>query len=147
MLIVVVLSGIMMSFAMLSFSGYFQRSAAQSAAQVFARDLTLARATAVRTRETVVIRFYEAPRWYVVEAIDTETEIVRRRFGSNADIDLSAIDLQFKGDSVTFSSRGIIDLDESGPPIVSLGVATFSNGEITYQVSFNSMGASKVEEN
>lgn len=145
--VVLVLSGITMGFAMLSFSGYFQRSSAQRAAQVFARDLTLARSTAVRTRQPVSIRFYESSRWYVVEAFESGTEIVRRRFGVNADIDLSGIDLQFKGDSVAFSARGVADLGETGPPTTALGVAVFSFGAISYKVSFNSMGASKVEEN
>jgi Tfp pilus assembly protein FimT len=145
--VVLVLGGIMTAFAMLSFSGYFQRTSAQGAAQLFARDLSLARSTAVRTREAVVIRFYETTRWYEVEVPATETEVVQRRFGINADIDLSAIDLDFVGDSVVFSSRGVADLSQTGPPATELGVATFSVGEISYSVSFNSMGASKVERN
>jgi Tfp pilus assembly protein FimT len=133
-----------MALAMISMSGYFQRSAAKRAAQVFARDLTLARATAVRTQQSVVIRFHEVDRWYQVEALESSTEIVRRRFGENADIDLSGIDLQFTGDSVTFNPRGVADLTGAGG---SLGVARFSFGAIGFEVSFNSMGASKVEEN
>lgn len=143
-MIVLTLSGITMAFAMLSFSGYFQRSSVKRAAQVFARDLTVARATAVRTQQPVVIRFYESSRWYMVETLESNTEIVRRRFGVNADIDLSAIDLQFVGDSVTFNSRGVADLSDAAGP---LGVARFSLGALAYEVSFNSMGASKVEEN
>jgi len=143
-MIVLTLTGITLAFAMLSFSGYFQRSSVQRAAQIFARDLTVARSTAVRTQQPVVMRFYESSRWYVVETLDSNTEIVRRRFGANADIDLSAIDLQFLGDSVTFNTRGVADLtDATGP----LGVARFSLGAMSYEVSFNSMGASKVEEN
>ena len=137
------LTGITTAFAMLSFSGYFQRSSVQRAAQIFARDLTVARATAVRTQQPVVIRFYESSRWYVVETLESNTEIVRRRFGANADIDLSAIDLQFTGDSVSFNSRGVADL--TGAAGV-LGVARFNLGTVAYEVSFNSMGASKVEE-
>ena len=144
LMIVLTLAGITMAFAMVSFSGYFQRSSAKGAAQLFARDLTLARATAVRTQQAVVIRFYESSRWYVVETIESGTELVRRRFGANADIDLSAIDLQFAGDSVTFDQHGIADLSGASG---SLGIARFSLGAIAYDVSFNSMGASKVEEN
>jgi Tfp pilus assembly protein FimT len=141
---VLVLSGITMGFGMLAFSGYFQRSSGKLAAQIFARDLTLARSTAVKTQETVVIRFYESSLWYIVEALDSDTEILRRSFGTNADIDLSAIDLQFVGDSVTFNPRGVADLSGAAG---ALGVAQFSLGAIVYKVSFNSMGASKVEEN
>jgi len=142
--IVLVLIGLTTAFAMLGFSGYYQRSSAKQAAQVFALDLAVARATAVRTQQSVVIRFYESTRWYAMEALENNTEILRRRFGANADIDLSAIDLQFTGDSVAFDSRGIADLSGASG---ALGVARFSLGDIAFDVSFNSMGASKVEEN
>ncbi len=70
----------------------------------------------------------------------TGTELIRRRFKVNADIPLSAIDLEMLGDSLFFTSRGILD-DVGG----QLGTATFSAGVETYAVSFNIMGASKVE--
>ena len=147
--IVLVLAGLTMGFAGLTFSGYFQRSGARRAAQVFARDLSLARSQAIRAREEVVIRFKEGSRWYQVVARDsdtgTETELVRRRFGVNADVELSAINLQFKGDSVVFSARGVADLDGiqgNG----ALGEAEFTAGAVEYAVFFNSLGASKVEE-
>lgn len=142
-----VISAVTMTLAMVAFTDYFERSSAQRAAQVFVRDLALARSTAVRIQQPVSIRFYESSRWYSVQAVSTGTELVRRRFGLNADIDLSAIDLQFRGDSVTFNARGIANLGRTGPPRTSLGVALFSFGAISYKVSFNSMGASKVEEN
>jgi prepilin-type N-terminal cleavage/methylation domain-containing protein len=145
--IVLVISAITMTLAMVAFTGYFERSSAKSAAQVFVRDLALARSTAVRIQQPVSVRFYESSLWYSVQAVETGTEIVRRRFGLNADIDLSGIDLQFRGDSVVFNPRGIADLGRTGPPKTALGVAVFSFGAISYEVSFNSMGASRVEEN
>lgn len=141
--LVLVLAGLTLSFAAVTFSGYFQRTSAQRAAMVFAQDLTLARSAAVRARESVVIRFYETTSWYSVTTAETGTELSRRRFGTNADIELSAIDLMMDGDSVVFSSRGVADLSGASG---SLGEATFSAGVVTYKVSFNSMGASKVEE-
>lgn len=139
------LAGITMGFGALTFSGYFQRSSALRAAQVFARDLTLARSSAVRARESVVIRFFESSRWYQIVAIPSGTELARRRFGVNADVELSAIELVFQGDTVVFSSRGVADL--SGiQGAGSLGEARFEAGVTEYTVFFNSMGASKVEE-
>lgn len=140
--IVLVLAGLTLAVAGLTFGGYFQRSAAQRAAQLFAQDLTLARTTAVRTREAVVIRFYESSRWYEVEVQSSAVELTRRRFGTNADIDLSAISLSLTGDSVVFNARGMADLSGAGS---ALGSATFSSGDNSFTVSFNSMGASKVE--
>jgi len=144
LLVVLILASVSMAFAGLSFSGYFQRSSARRAAQVFARDLVLARSTAMRAKESVVIRFYESSRWYQVVAGTSGTEMVRRRFGVNADVDLSAIDLKFQGDTVVVSTRGVVDLSniQGGG---TLGEASFRAGTTQFTVSFNSLGASKVE--
>ena len=142
LIIVLALSALTLGYAGLTFSGYFQRSSAQRAALVFARDLTLARAAAMRTRESVVIRFYETNKWYSVTETTSGTELVRRRFGVNADIALSSIDLYMQGDSVALSSRGVVSLANA---YGSLGEARFSAGATRYIVYFNSLGASKVE--
>ncbi|MGE0158467.1 MAG: Tfp pilus assembly protein FimT/FimU [Gemmatimonadales bacterium] len=127
---------------LLRFNGYFERVAAQRAAQVFARDLTLARGMATRGRQPVVIRFYESSLRYEVVERSTGTVAAVRRFGTNADIDLSAVTLDFAGDSVVFDARGEADLSGASG---ALGTATFSSGASRYTVSFNSMGASKID--
>ncbi|MEQ1919385.1 MAG: type II secretion system protein, partial [Elusimicrobiota bacterium] len=66
-LVVLTLVGIGLTYASLTFGGYFQRIAAQRAAQVFAQDLTMARNWATRGRRAVVIRFYESGLWYEME--------------------------------------------------------------------------------
>lgn len=142
LLVVLTITAIGLTFAGLSFTSYFERVSAERAAQVFAQDLTLARDWAVRSREPVVIRFYEGSLWYQVEAQASATEVARRRFGLNADIDLSAVTLDMSGDSVVFDSRGMADLSTAGGP---LGTATFSSGAVSFTVSFNSMGASKID--
>lgn len=141
--VVVVIGAVLLTLGGLSFSGYFQRNSARRAAQVFAQDLTAARSFAIRSQEPVVIRFYESSLWYEVESQSTGTEIARRRFGVSADIDLSAVALDVAGDSLVFSARGIADM--SGAP-GSLGTATFSSGATSYTVSFNGMGASKIDQ-
>jgi prepilin-type N-terminal cleavage/methylation domain-containing protein len=143
LLIVLTIGSIIVALGGLSFSGYFQRNSARRAAQVFAQDLVAARSYAVRSQEPVVIRFYESGLWYEVEGQTTATEIARRRFGTNADIDLSAVTLDMTGDSLVFSSRGLADMSGAGGP---LGTATFSSGATTYTVSFNGMGASKIDQ-
>jgi prepilin-type N-terminal cleavage/methylation domain-containing protein len=140
--IVIAVAGVITALGTLAFSGYFRRSSARRAAQVFAQDLVAARSFAVRTQEPVVIRFYEASLWYEVEAQSSAEEIARRRFGGNGDIDLSAVTLDMTGDSLVFSSRGFADL---GGAAGTLGTATFSSGDVTYTVSFNGMGASKID--
>jgi Tfp pilus assembly protein FimT len=143
--VVVTIGAIVVTLGGLAFSGCFQRnSARRAAAQVFAQDLVSARSFAVRSQEPVVIRFYESSLWYEVESQTTTTEIARRRFtGTNADIALSAVTLDMTGDSLVFNTRGIVDMSGAGG---SLGTATFSSGAVTYTVSFNGMGASKIDQ-
>lgn len=143
LLVVVSVGSIVMALGTLAFSGYFQRNSARSAAQVFAQDLIAARSFAVRSQEPVVIRFYESTLWYEVASQSTATEIATRRFGASADIDLSSVTLDIDGDSLVFSVRGMADLAGAGG---ALGTATFSSGAITYTVSFNGMGASKIDQ-
>lgn len=142
--IVLVLAAVTLGFAGLTFGDYFRTSSARQAGLVFARDLSLARSTALRSRETVVVRFDESNRWYQVRMQSSGRVIVRRRFGAKADVALSGLDLRMSGDSLVVSPRGIVDLSgivDSG----SLGEARFSSGATAYSVYFNSMGASKVE--
>lgn len=142
--VVVMIGAIIVTLGGLAFSGYFQRNSARRAAQVFAQDLVSARSFAVRSQEPVVIRFYESSLWYEVESQTTTTEIARRRFtGTSADIALSAVTLDMTGDSLVFNARGIVDMSGAGG---SLGTATFSSGAVTYTVSFNGMGASKIDQ-
>ncbi len=143
--IVLVLAALMLGLAGLTFGDYLRTSSARQAGQVFARDLSLARSAALRSRESVVVRFDESNRWYQVAMQNSGRELVRRRFGVNADIALSGIDLRTAGDSLVISPRGLLDL--SGIlGMGSLGEARFTFGSSEYSVSFNSMGASKVEE-
>jgi len=145
LVIVLVVTSLVLGIAGLTFTDYFDRSSARRAAQVFARDLSFARSSALRSRDRVVIRFDETDRWYEVAMQDGGNALVTRRFGSNADVVLRAIDLRMDGDTVVVDSRGVVDL----AGIVgtgSLGEARFASGSKEYSVYFNSMGASKVEE-
>ncbi len=138
--VVLVLAGVMLGMTTGGLSRYNQKVAAHHAAQLFVRDLSLARAHSVRGREPVVIRFSESDRWYSISSMTTGRELLRRRFNIEADIGLAAIDLEIPGDSVFFTSRGILS-GVGG----QLGTATFSTTAETYAVSFNIMGASRVE--
>lgn len=142
--VVAAISGVVLTMGVLSFSDFFQRSSARRAAQVFAQDLVTARGYAVRVREPVVLRVYEGTLSYELVTQNSLTEVVRRRFaGSSADVELSGLELDMSGDTLVFSSRGRIDMTGADGP---LGIARFSVGEITYEVRFNSLGASNVDE-
>ena len=140
-LVVLVLMVIFLAITALVFAGYQERTSARQAAMLFGRDLTLARSAALRGRERVTIRFDEPGQEYRVlrEAGDT---LFARRFSDGSDIELSQINLDLPGDSLWFDSRGIVDLSGASG---SLGTAIFRAGGTTYTLSFNSMGASRVE--
>ena len=120
--VVLILAGVTLGMTVGGLSSYSQRVAARHAAQLFVRDLSLARAHAVRGRESVVIRFSESSGWYSISAMMTGKELIRRRFKINADIALTAIDLEMPGDTLFFNSRGVLS-DVGG----ELGTATFSS--------------------
>lgn len=141
--VVLSVSAIVVTMGTLAFSGYFQRDSARRAAQVFAQDLIAARSHAIRSQESVVIRFYETTRWYEVAGQSTAREIARRRFGGNADMELGSVSLDTAGDSLVFDARGMADMSGAGG---ALGSATFSSGAVTYTVWFNGMGASKIDQ-
>ena len=141
LLVSLILSAITLGLASVVFAGYQSRTAAQRAAQVFAMDLSLARTSAVRGREVVVVDFNEAAGSYVIRLESGDT-ILRREFGRDNDIPLDSLNLQLTGDSVAFDARGVGDLSGSASP---LGTASFAAGATIYDVSFNVMGASKVD--
>ncbi|MEX2467081.1 MAG: GspH/FimT family pseudopilin [Gemmatimonadota bacterium] len=142
LVVVLTMSAIMMGFAGLTLGSYLGRTSARRAAQLFAQDLTQARMFAVRGREAVVVRFFEGGLRYEVVTRDTGTEVVQRRFSNSDGIDLSAISLDLDGDSLVFNRRGFADLSGATG---ALGVASFTSGSTSYNVSFNSLGASRVE--
>jgi type II secretory pathway pseudopilin PulG len=136
MTVVVTIAAILVSMAGGAYSMYRERSSARRAAQVFARDLMMARSTALRVQERVTVVFYESSQRYQLRT-ESGRQLIDRRFGSRFDVFLSAIDLALPGDSLTFSTRGAGN-------VTGVGTATFRAGTTTYQVRFNSMGAARV---
>lgn len=137
-----VISVLTLSIASQVYADYLERTTARRAARLFTRDLTLARMNAVQTRRAVTVRFDEPSTEYAVVRA-AGGEVVSRDYGSGAEVELSEIDLEMPGDSLVFNGRGIADLSAIS---ASLGTATFRAGNESYTVSFNSMGASRVEQ-
>ncbi|MDX1647121.1 MAG: GspH/FimT family pseudopilin [Longimicrobiales bacterium] len=143
LIVVLTVGAVIVTLGTLGLSGYVQRSAARQAAQIFAQDLVAARSFAMRSQEPVVVRFYETGRWYEVRGQSSATEIARRRFGGGGDIDLEALSLDTAGDTLVVDPRGMMDMSGASG---ALGTASFSSGAVTYTVSFNGMGASKIDQ-
>lgn len=117
-------------------SGFLGRASARSAAQLFSRDLSQARAFATRSREPVTVYFLEDSLAYRVQS-EGGRVLVQRHFREGGDIALSGLDLELTGDSVHFSARGLAD-------VPGLGTAAFIAGSDVYEVRFNGTGASRV---
>jgi Tfp pilus assembly protein FimT len=141
MVTVMVVLAVTFSMATGIFNGYLKRSAAKRAAEVFVQDLKLTRDAALRSRQVVVMEFDEKNLRYVVRAQSGDT-LVQRFFQREAGLVLSSLDLQLPGDTLAFDGRGIASLGRSD---TALGRAVFMSGGTTYEVSFNSMGASRVD--
>jgi len=136
------ITAVLTSVAGLSVGRYLGRSTARRAAQLFTQDLSQARRAAVSAREPVAIRFFEDERRYEVVAVQSGTMIVMRRFVDSDGIDLSEATLELDGDSLRFDRRGFADLSGASGP---LGTATFGSGTARYTVSFNALGAARIE--
>lgn len=140
--VVLLVVALTLAIAVQGYSLYLTRTAAERTAETFARDLKLARSTALRGRERVVIRVNEIGREYEVETSGGQL-IVRRDYGAGQEVRLDSLIFGVAGDSVMLNGRGILDLSGAES---SLGTLIFRAGESRYQVSFNSMGASRVDE-
>lgn len=141
-LVVIAVTGVSLVLMGQVYVRFLDRSTARRSAQLFARDLSLARANSIQIRDDVVIRFFESELYYVVENARGR-ELARREFGSSDDLPLSALDLSTPGDSIVFDGRGLLETSALGG---SLGSATFGARGNTYTVSFNATGASRVQE-
>ncbi len=139
---VLVIVAITMTIGAYTFTNYLERTSARQAAELFGRDLTLARTTAVRARRKVVLRFEERSLAYRIYVLGGDT-LTYRRFDDQGDVRLSEMNLETTGDSLVFDRRGLADLSGVTGP---LGRALFRAGGTTYAVQFNSMGASRVDE-
>jgi general secretion pathway protein H len=142
LLVVIIIMGISLTVVGFTFNHYLERTSAKRAAEMFRQDLTAARNTALRSRQRVVVDFDEAGLGYVVRVQAGDT-LFDRAFDPDATVTLSGMDLQLTGDTVAFDRRGVADLSGAGGP---LGRAVFTAGNVSYAVSFNSMGSSRVGE-
>ena len=141
-LFVLLLVAILLSWAAGTFNGYRQKTSARRAAEVFVQDLNVTKNEARRSRRKTVLDFDEVGLTYVVR-LEVGDTVVSRSFKEGADIILSSMDLEMRGDSVVFDGQGQADLTGAGG---ALGRAVFSAGTRSFVVSFNAMGVSRIDE-
>lgn len=140
LLVTLLVVSVVMGLGMVAFSEYQSRSSARRAAELFSRDLALGRSTALRSRLTVSVRFVEDSLIYHIQP-SGEPPLLTRNYGGGGDFTLASLDLRITGDSVVYSSGGIMDLAGVDG---SVGEAVFTAGEQNYTVVFNSLGTSRI---
>jgi prepilin-type N-terminal cleavage/methylation domain-containing protein len=139
---VITISVIMMAAVINSFSSYTRERSAQQAAYLLSRDLRLARATAIGSRQPVSLVVSPTTRSYVIR--DTRGTIVARRtFAAGSEMTIETLTLGLPGDSVTFSAQGVATLTG-----VTSGVAeaVIGSPRRQYVVRFNATGSSRIIE-
>jgi len=142
MVMVITIITVTLTIATRSYRSYADREAVRSASLLFQRDLTLARTSALRTRESVVLRLDREERRYVVSTSGGE-ELVQRNYGSGAPAPLDLLELSLPGDSVLFRPDGLALIQLSGDGVGAEG--HFARGATRYVVSFNAVGHSTVD--
>ena len=141
-LFVITISVIMMTAVVNSFSRYTRERSAQQAAYLLSRDLRLARATAIGSRQRVSLVVTPATRSYVIRD-SRGTVVTRRTFAAGSEMMIESLRLGLPGDSVTFTAQGVATLTG-----VTGGVAEAVIGSPTrqYVVRFNATGSSRIIE-
>ncbi len=138
--VAVLLLAVVLAISVQGFRVYSDQVGPRRSAEVFSRDLALARGSAIRERQPVVVEFMPDELRYVVRT-GTGRQVVERRFDGSGQVTLSGIELDLPDNELTFDPRGVADLTGVDGP---LGTARFTSGETVYSVSFNSLGTSTV---
>lgn len=140
MVVVLVIASFVLGMSAIALREYGARTSARRAADMFARDLVIARTTALRERAVVSIVFDEFGLAYKIHS-SAGRVVATRGFGPGTEVPLGTIDLELTEDSVPFNARGISTLAGAAG---SLGTAQFGAGSVTYSVSFSGLGAAEV---
>lgn len=143
LVIVIAISAIMMTVVVNGFSRYTRERSAQQAAYLLSRDLRLARARAIGSRQPVALVVDSESRSYVIRD-RRGTVIARRTFASGSDMMIESLSLGLAGDSVVFSPQGVA-LDMTGA-VGGVAEAVVGSPSIDYVVRFNATGSSRIVE-
>lgn len=141
--IVIAMSAILMTIVVNGFSRYTRERSAQQAAILLGRDLRLARARAIGSRQDVALVVDTADRAYVIRD-ERGTVIARRTFAAGSEMMIESITLGLDGDSVVFNAQGVA----TDMPGATGGVAEAVIGSPSkdYVVRFNATGSSRIVE-
>lgn len=109
LLIVLSIVSLSMLIANSSYISFRESSALNRAARVVAADVALARSYAIRNRTAVALVADETARSYVIRD-GTGNVYLNRAFDAASEMALESFDVSLPGDSISFNSRGMLNL-------------------------------------
>lgn len=143
LIIVMAISAIMMTIVVNSFSRYTRERSAQQAAYLLSRDLRLARARAIGSRQPVALVVDPSTRSYVIRERGG-TVVARRTFAAGSELMIASISLGLDGDSVVFGPQGVA-LEMPGA-VGGVAEAVVGAPSKEYVIRFNATGSSRIVE-
>jgi prepilin-type N-terminal cleavage/methylation domain-containing protein len=139
LVMVLVLAAVLLSLGGVSLRRWTDRHAVRSAAELFARDLSLARGAAMRERAPVTLRPDDPGVGYRIVGAG-ERELAHRDYARGDGIRLHAIRFIQPEGGVVFGSRGMAELEGEG----ALGEVRFLLSDHEWIVHFNAAGVARV---
>lgn len=138
LLIVLSIVSLSMLIANSSYISFRESSALNRAARVVAADVALARSYAIRNRTAVALVADETARSYVIRD-GTGNVYLNRAFDAASEMALESFDVSLPGDSISFNSRGMLNL----------GAATIDVGRSgdSRRVTLNAIGRWRITTN
>ena len=138
-LIVVLIVSVMTRIAGQQYASYIDRIGPERAARMIGSALSLTRGYAIQRRSPVSFVVDVTDRSI---AIRTTADTIRTiELGQDTDFRIETLTIDFPGDSLTFSSRGICR--ECG--LTGTGIITVAGDKVGYVVTFNALGVWKME--
>jgi len=130
---VLVIISVMIGIVGTQYSAYLERTTPDRAARIVGSLVSLTRSAAIQRRNFVTMAVNPVD---LTVMIRTEEDTIRTmRFGPDSDMELTALDTNIDGDSITFNPRGMCSVCG----IAGNGI-TVSGRETTYFVTFNALG-------
>lgn len=119
---------------------YYERTVVRQAAEVFAADIAVTRSAAIKLRQNVSLVVREDSLAYRIRSDSGTVLRPTRRFNSDSELPLTALDLKLTGDSLTFNSRGVM----ISPGTREIDVARNERGA---RIQFNVLGRTRILSN
>jgi prepilin-type N-terminal cleavage/methylation domain-containing protein len=133
LLTVLLLIGVMVGMAGTQYSSYLEKTLPDRASRLVGSYVSSTRSLAIQRRDLVTLAVDPGSKTIMIR---TETDTLRTMdFGPDSELELTVLDTNLLGDSITFNARGICSVcGVSGKGI------TVSGPRTSYLITFNALG-------